>query len=116
MKINRKKRFSTVYIAKKPFWTMKTSVSKTHKTGIFPKGLVHGFGEKRFVLCIIHQEKVFGYILITKQPFLDYTNIDLKSMQNCFFFPKAIVHDDAQKLEVFSYFVFIQNRSRKSVC
>ena len=33
-------------MAKKPFWTMKTTVSKTHKIGIFPKGLVHGFGEK----------------------------------------------------------------------
>ena len=29
---------------------MKTSVSKTHKTGIFPKGLVHGFGEKFEIL------------------------------------------------------------------
>ena len=40
------KRFSTFYIAKKPFWTTKTSVSKTHKIGIFANGLVQGFGQK----------------------------------------------------------------------
>ena len=52
-----KKGFSTFYIANKPFWTMKTSVSKTHKIGIFPNGLVHGFGEKFEILltfCFIH--------------------------------------------------------------
>ena len=52
-----KKRFSAVHIAKNPFWTMKTSVSKTHKIGIFSNGLVHGFGEKfeiLLTLCFIH--------------------------------------------------------------
>ena len=29
---------------------MKTSVSKTHKIGIFPNGLVHGFGDKFEIL------------------------------------------------------------------
>ena len=37
-------------MAKKPFWTTKTSVSKTHKIDIFPKGLVHGFGQKFQIL------------------------------------------------------------------
>ena len=45
-----KKRFSTFYRANKPFCTLKTSVSKTHKIGIFPKGLVHGFGQKFEIL------------------------------------------------------------------
>ena len=31
-------------------------------------------------------------------------------------FAKGIVHDFGQKVEVFSSFVFIKNRSRKSVC
>ena len=69
---------------------MKTSVSKTHKIGIFANGLAHGFGEKfeillTFVLYIIHREKVFGYVLATKEGFLDNTNIDLKRTQNCYF-------------------------------
>ena len=30
--------------------TSETSVSKTHKIGIFAKGLVHGFGQKLEIL------------------------------------------------------------------
>ena len=70
------KRFSTFYIGKKPFWTTKASVSKTHKICIFAKGLLHCFGQKfeifwSFLLCKIHPEKVFGGVLVTKQAFLD---------------------------------------------
>ena len=36
----------------------------------------------RFVLCKIHQEKVFGDVLIRKQAFLDNINMDLKRRQN----------------------------------
>ena len=32
--------------ANKPLSTTKTLVSKTHKIGIFPKGLVYGFDQK----------------------------------------------------------------------
>ena len=31
-------------------------------------------------------------------------------------FPKGIVHEFGQKVEVFSSFVFVKNRSTKSVC
>ena len=31
-------------------------------------------------------------------------------------FAKGIVHDFGQKVEVFSFFVFIKNRPRKSFC
>ena len=31
---------------KKPVWIRKTSILKSWKTCIFPKGLVHGFGQK----------------------------------------------------------------------
>ena len=85
-----KKRFSTFYIANKPFWTTKTSVSKTHKIGIFAKGLVHGFGQKFEILwtfrwCKIHPEKVLGDVLVRKQAFLEYENISLKKTPNLHF-------------------------------
>ena len=70
---------------------------------------------ERFVLCKIHPEKVFGDVLVRKQAFLDNINMDLKRRQ-IGIFAKGIVHDFGQKVEVFSSFVFIKNRSRKSVC
>ena len=43
---------------------------------MFPKGLDHGFNKKLrfcqlFVLGKIHQDKVFGNLLVSKQAFLD---------------------------------------------
>ena len=70
---------------------------------------------ERFVLCKIQPEKVFGDVLVRKQAFLDSINMDLKRRQN-WHFAKGIVHDFGQKVEVSSCFVFIKNRSRKSVC
>ena len=70
---------------------------------------------KRLVLCKIDPEKVFGDVLVRKQAFLDNINMDLKRRQN-WHFCKGIVHDFGQKVVVFSSFVFIKNRSRKSVC
>ena len=70
---------------------------------------------ERFVLCKIHPEKVFGDVLVRKQAFLDNINMDLKEGK-IGIFAKLIVHDFGQKVEVFSSFVFIKNRSRKSVC
>ena len=68
-----------------------------------------------FVLCKIHPEKVFGDVLLRKQAFLDNINMDLKRGK-IGIFAKGIVHDFGQKVEVFSSFVFIKNRSKKSVC
>ena len=71
---------------------------------------------KRFVLCEIHREKVFGDVLLRKQAFLDSINMDFKKKKKIGIFAQGIVHDFRQKFEVFSFFVFIKNRSRKSVC
>ena len=70
---------------------------------------------ERFVLCKIHPQKVFGDVLVRKQAFLDNINMDLKEGK-IDIFAKELVHDFGQKVEVFSSFVFIKNRSRKSVC
>ena len=40
---------------------------------------------KRFVLCKINLEKVFGDVLVRKQAFLDNINMDLKGRQNWHF-------------------------------
>ena len=40
---------------------------------------------KRFVLCKINPEKVFGDVLVRKQAFLDNINMDLKRRQNWHF-------------------------------
>ena len=70
---------------------------------------------ERFVLCKINPEKVLGDVLVRKQTFLDNINMDLKRRENKIF-ANGIVHDVGEKVEVFSCFVFIKNRSRKSVC
>ena len=67
---------------------------------------------ERFVLCKIHPEKVFGDVVVRKQAFLDNINMDLQRRQNWHF---CKVHDFGQKVEGFSFFVFIKNRSRKSL-
>ena len=83
-----KTRFSTFYIAKKLFSATKSAVSKTHKIGIFPKGLVRGFDRKigDFVnnssYAKYTQRKVFAEVLVRKQVFLDNINMDLKRRQN----------------------------------
>ena len=82
-----RKRFSTFYIANKPFLTTKKPVSKTHKIGIFAKGIVHDFGQKlKFfhVLCLskIDGEKVFADVLDKKEAFKDYKNNCLRKTQS----------------------------------
>ena len=63
------------------------------------------------VLCKIQPGKVFGDVLVRKQAFLANRNTDLKRNKIGIF-----VHDFGEKVEVFSSFVFIKNRARKSVC
>ena len=70
------------------------------------------------LLCFlkIDREKVFADVLLRKQAFLDSINMDFKKKKKIGIFAQGIVHDFRQKFEVFSFFVFIKNRSRKSVC
>ena len=67
-----------------------------------------------FVLYKIHRKKVFPDVLVRKQAFLDNKNMDFKKRETGIF-PKGIVHELGQKVEVFSSFEFIKNRSTKSV-
>ena len=85
------KRFLTFYIANKPFRTTKISVSKTHKIGIFAKGIVHDLGQKVelfscFVFIKIDREKAFPDVLDKKEAFKDYKNNCVRKTQNWNFF------------------------------
>ena len=44
---------------------------------------------EHFVLCKIHQEKVFGDVLVRKQAFLDNINMDLKRRQKLAFLQRG---------------------------
>ena len=70
---------------------------------------------ERFVLCKIHLEKVFGDVLVRKQAFLDKINMNLKRTQNWHLYKGTNFHNSGQIVEVFLSFVFIKNRSRKSL-
>ena len=58
-----------------------------HKIGIFPKGLVHDFGQKvellsSFLLIKIDPEKVFADVLDKRECFKDYKKNCLRIKQN----------------------------------
>ena len=78
----------TFYIANKPFSITKTLASKTHKIGIYLKGIVHGLDKKigNFVNNSFYakytRRKVFAKVLVRKQSFPDNINMDLKTKQN----------------------------------
>ena len=61
------------------------------------------------------QKKVFRSVLVKKQACLHNRNMDFKK-GNLDIFSKDIVHDLVKKLILFFSFVFIKNRSGKSVC
>ena len=63
----------------------------------------------------MHGEKVFCDVLVRNQAFLDNKSMDLIKRE-IGIFAKGIVLEFGEKVEGFSVFVFIKNRSRKSVC
>ena len=69
------------------FLSYKTRSSKNGKIAIFPKGLVHGFGQKLaiFFKGNIGQENVFYDILERKNPFLGYKKKKFEKRENSHF-------------------------------
>ena len=67
---------------------------KKSKNGIFPKGLVHGFGQKLVIFqdfyfreyrpeeCVLNQKSVFCDIVEGRNAFLNYTNRNMKKFKN----------------------------------
>ena len=81
----RKKRLSRLY---------KQEVKKSREIGVFPKGLVHGFGQRLVIFpdfyfrenrpeeCVLNQKSVFYDIVEGRNAFLDYRNKNLKKSKN----------------------------------
>ena len=93
---------------------------KRTKLIFFPKALVHGFGEKYEILLTFRfiqktPRKSIWWGSRYKQVFLDNINVDLKRRQN-WHFCKGDSPWFWSKSRSFFIFVFIKNRSRKSVC
>ena len=95
---------------------MKTRSSKNGKIAIFPKGLVHGFGQKLaiFFKGNIGQENVFYDILERKNPFLGYKNKNFKKWKNCHF-SKGVSPWFWSKVGLFSIFFFKGNIGQENV-
>ena len=52
-KIDRKKLFADVLVKRRPLKTIKTTLYEKRKIRIFPKGLVHRFGQKFEISLIL---------------------------------------------------------------
>ena len=91
MKIDPDKRIFDVLYRKHAFLDYENIGLKKMQNLYVSKGLYHGFNKKKFRFCQlfllgkIHQDKVFGNLLVSKQAFLDNRNIDLGKPQNCHF-------------------------------
>ena len=78
-------------IEKKKAFQIKLSISKSRKNCFFPKGLVHGVGQKFenfpifIILSTIGSENVFDDIRNRKKTYLDNKNTDFKNSKNCIF-------------------------------
>ena len=67
---------------------------KSSNNWIFPKGLVHGFGQKLVIFqdfyfreyrpeeCVLNQKGVFYDIVEGRNAFLNYTNRNMKKFKN----------------------------------
>ena len=90
---------------------------KNSKNWIFPKGLVHGFGQKFVIIpefyfrenkpekCVLNQKKVFYDILDDRNAFLDYKNKKLKKSKN-WDFSKGVCPWFWSKISNFTRFLF----------
>ena len=65
-------------------------------------------------LSKIDREKVFADVLDTKEAFKDYKKYFYKKRRSENF-PKGLVHDFREKLEISSTLIFLQNKPRKSI-
>ena len=103
---------------KTPVQAIKTRSSNSRKIDIFPKGLTHAFGPKKWpffplvFLGNIRQGNVFYGILEQKNAFLGYKNKKFKNSKNCHF-SKGVNPWYWYKNGHFSKFLFNQQRQGK---
>ena len=100
-----------------PHQTIKTRSSKGRKIGIFPKGLVHRFGQKMEIFPLflkrqIGQTNVFYDIQERRNASLDYENKKLKKSKN-WDFSKGVSPWFWSKIGNFSTFLFQGIQARR---
>ena len=104
---------------KTTFYSIRKKNLKSRKIHIFPKGLVHRFGQKwlfltYFFLGNICQENVFYDILERKNNFLGYKKKKFKKSKNCHFF-KEVRPWFWSKIPFFQL-IFLGNIGKENVC
>ena len=95
---------------KKCFQTIKNRNFKSRKIRIFPKGLVHGFGQKFeifhvFIFGKINHQNVFDVTLESQKTFLDYKKQKLKKVEKSGFFQRGHSMVLVKNLKFFHVFI-----------
>ena len=118
----RKMSFTILQNQKTPFQAIKTRSSKRGKIAIFPKWLVHGFGQKLaifpsfFLLKVIQARKIcFTIFQNKKTPFQAIKTRSSKSGKIAIF-PKGLVHGFGQKLAIFPSFFLLKVIQARKIC
>ena len=97
------------------FLGYKNKKFKSHKIGIFPKGLAHGFGPKMAIFPTIFFQAIqarkmsFMIFQIEKTPFQAIKTRSPKS-RKIDIFPKGLTHGFGPKMAIFPTFLFRQYR------
>ena len=106
---------------KETFFDYKNKNFSASQKWRFRKGLTHASGQKNaiffhylFSLKIRVEERVNNVLKRKKKAFLDCKNKIFHSPKNRIF-PKGLTHAFGQKMQLFSLFVFGQNKSKNNV-
>ena len=107
-----------VWDRKETFFDYKNEVFETLKNGIFPKGLIHAFGQQmdffRYLFAVKKGlEMRLNDVLDRNKLFLTIKKIFQRLKTGIF--PKGLTHAFGQKLQFFSLFLLAQNKTRIKV-
>ena len=116
----RKMLFTIIQSEKTPFYAIKTRSSKSRKIGIFPKGLIHGFGPKMtifpsFLFKEMQATKMSFTIFQSKKTPLQAIKTRSPKQSKNWHFSKGVNPWFWSKNCGFSQFFFRQYRPRKCV-
>ena len=110
--------FTIFQNAKTPFQAIETKRSKSGKSAIFPKGLVHGFGQKlaifpNFFLKAIQHRKMSLTIFQNEKTLFQAIKTRSSKSGKIAILPKGLAHGFGQKLAIFPSFFFQAVQARK---
>ena len=113
--------FDNILERKKLFYTIKNKRLKSPNIGIFPKGLLHGFGQKFenfpsfLIIGKISRQNVFDDILERKKSVFRFQNKKVKKVEELGFFQRGYSLWFRSKIGNISMFYFCQNQTGKCV-